>query len=231
MSKNRQLVKNILINGEKIEYKLTRRKGMRSIRLRLDESGVVLASAPYQVAESFIEETIKEHWADLSAGRSRQGEARKRWEKFVASRLEAVPDWTVKHYGDDIVAGRPYEAGSIFNGMPLVSSRIEFQNLFWNAYEIFSRDHQIKINDISMRKMKSRWGSCRPGTGKLTFNLLLLYVPKECARYVIFHELCHYLELNHSKRFWAHVAEYVPSYKEIEKKLNEYGKILIDRVK
>ena len=62
----------------------------------------------------------------------------------------------------------------------------------------------------------------------MTFNVLLLYVPEECARYVIYHELCHYLELNHSARFWAYVAEYVPDYKRIEKEMNEYGKILID---
>ncbi len=221
----------IEINGEKKEYVLTRRKGMKSIRFRLDENGVILVSAPYQVSVSFIEKVLIEHGDELIAGRKRVDEAHKRWEQFVAERLKDVPDWTIKQYGEDIVAGKPYEAGSIFNGMPIVSTQIEFQNLFWNAYGIFRRDYQIKINDISVRKMKSRWGSCRPKVGRLTFNLLLLYVPRECAEYVIYHELCHYLELNHSKRFWAHVAEYVPDYKAIEKKLNEYGKILIDHVK
>ena len=64
----------IEINGEKKEYVLTRRKGMKSIRFRLDENGVILVSAPYQVSVSFIEKVLIEHGDELIAGRKRVDE-------------------------------------------------------------------------------------------------------------------------------------------------------------
>lgn len=218
----------IEINGEKNEYMITRRKGMKSIRLRIGDDGVIMVSAPYGVSTAYIEKLIRENNSGLQKGKKRTDEAHQRWEKFVSERLNDVPDWTVKHYGDDIVSGKPYEPGSIYNGLPLVTTRIAFQNMFWKAYKVFSDDHPVYVTGVTLRKMKTRWGSCRPGAGRMTFNILLLYVPEECARYVIYHELCHYLELNHSSRFWAQVAEYVPDYRKIEKKMNEYGRILID---
>lgn len=38
-------------------------------------------------------------------------------------------------------------------------------------------------------------------------------VPEEAFRYLILHELAHFLEANHSPRFWAHVARFCPDYK------------------
>lgn len=218
----------IEINGAKTEYKIIRRKGMKSIRIRLGEDGILRVSAPYGVTTAFIEKLIRENNDDIQQGKKKTDEAHQKWERFVQDKMSEVPDWTIKHFGDDIVSGRLYEPGSIFNGLPLVSTQIEFQNMFWKAYKAFNADHPIFVTGVTLRKMKSRWGSCRPSTGRMTFNLLLLYVPEECARYVIYHELCHYLELNHSKRFWAHVAEYVPDYRRIEKEMNEFGRILID---
>ena len=219
---------HIEINGKNIEYTLTRRKGMKSIRIRLGEDGALCVSAPYGVSKAYIDDLIRKNIGSLEQGKKQTDEAHKRWEKFVQDKLREVPDWTVKRYGDDIVAGRPYEKGSVFNGLPLVTTQLEFQNMFWKAYKIFNADHPIFVTGVTLRKMKSRWGSCRPKAGRMTFNLLLLYVPEECARYVIYHEFCHYLELNHSRHFWAHVAEYVPDYRRIEKEMNEYGRILID---
>jgi predicted metal-dependent hydrolase len=218
----------IEINGEKKEYVLTRRKGMKSIRFRLDENGVILVSAPYRVSVSFIENVMKEHGAELIAGRQHIDEAHKRWEQFVREKLKDVPDWQIKDIYGDIVAGDPFEKDSIFNGMSLVSTRIEFQNMFFNALKIFREEHAAPVTSLTFQHMVSRWGSCRPKTGRMTFNLLLLYVPKDCAEYVIYHELCHFLVPNHSKQFWAYVAGYVPDYKRIEKELNDYGKILIE---
>ncbi|MCI7468508.1 MAG: M48 family metallopeptidase [Lachnospiraceae bacterium] len=218
----------IEIDDQKIDYSLIRRRGMKSIRMKINEDGMLVVSAPYGVSKAYIEELIRKNAATLSQGKKQSDEAHKRWEDFVHEKMKDVPDWTIKQYGDDIVAGKPFEAGSIYNGLPIVTTQIAFQNMFWDAYKKFNKDHPIFVTGVTIRKMKSRWGSCRPTAGKMTFNVLLLYVPEECARYVIYHELCHYLELNHSARFWAHVAEYVPDYKRIEKEMNKYGRILID---
>lgn len=211
-----------------IKYTLIRRRGMKSIRMKIDDDGKLIVSAPYGVPKAYIEDLIRKNANDLYQEKKSSDDAGKRWESFVKEKIKDVPDWTVKHYGDDIVAGTPFEKGSIFNGLPIVMTQIDFQNMFWDVYRKFDADHTVFVTGVTLRKMTSRWGSCRPKTGKMTFNLLLLYVPEECARYVIYHEFCHFLELNHSARFWAYVAEYVPDYKRIEKEMNEYGRILID---
>ena len=218
----------ININGKMSGYSLICRRGMKSIRMKIDADGLLVVSAPYGVSKAYIEELIRKNEGKLLQGKKQSDEAHQRWENFVHEKMKDLPDWTIKQYGEDIVAGKPFEEGSIFNGLPIVTTQIAFQNMFWDAYKRFNAAHPIFVTGVTIRKMKSRWGSCRPHTGKMTFNVLLLYVPEECARYVIYHELCHYLELNHSARFWAYVAEYVPDYKRIEKEMNEYGKILID---
>ena len=75
---------------------------------------------------------------------------------------------------------------------------------------------------VTFRTMSTRWGVCTPSTGKLTFNYNLFEAPEELIAYVVVHELAHFLEANHSERFWAHVADIMPDYKIRRKTLREY---------
>ena len=224
-------MKEIEINGEKRKYILTRRSGMKSVRIRLRENGVFAVSAPYGETVDFIENLIRKSSKDLKDQLKNTDEAHQRWKQFVREKIKDVPDWQIKSCFDDIVAGEPFEKGSIYNGMPLITTRIEFQNMFFKALKVFKETHYAHVTGLTLQPMVSRWGSCRPKTGRMTLNLLLLYVPKECAEYVIYHELCHFLQPDHSKQFWAYVAEYVPDYKRIKRELDDYGKILIEHVK
>ena len=55
-------------------------------------------------------------------------------------------------------------------------------------------------------------------------------VPEEVLDYVVVHELCHRLEMNHSPRFWSEVEKIFPDYRAREKWLRENGKLLIRQV-
>ncbi len=79
---------------------------------------------------------------------------------------------------------------------------------------------------ITIRRQRTRWGSCSD-KGNLSFNCLLMKVPERVLDYVVVHELCHRLEMNHSPRFWANVERVLPDYKASEKWLKENGKALI----
>jgi len=62
--------------------------------------------------------------------------------------------------------------------------------------------HGFKYSAVKIRKSKSRWGSCSTkGTISLSFYLLLL--PEHLVEYVLLHELCHTVQMNHSPAFWA----------------------------
>lgn len=79
---------------------------------------------------------------------------------------------------------------------------------------------------ITIRHQRSKWGSCS-AKGNLNFNCLLMLVPAEVREYVLVHELCHRLEMNHSARFWGHVARILPDYRERAAWLRRHGNALI----
>ncbi len=87
----------------------------------------------------------------------------------------------------------------------------------------------VKYNRITIRNQVSRWGSCS-GKGNLNFNCLLMLCPEEIRDYVVIHELCHLIELNHSPKFWDKVSLFCPDYKIHRKWLKENGHELIERL-
>ena len=70
----------------------------------------------------------------------------------------------------------------------------------------------FKFTEIRISHNKSSWGACSK-KGVLYFNWLLIFVPLETLYYVIVHEMCHLLEMNHSPRFWNLVSTLCPDYK------------------
>lgn len=88
---------------------------------------------------------------------------------------------------------------------------------------------QVSYGRITLRSQKTRWGSCS-GKGNLNFNCLLMQTPPEVRDYVVVHELCHLLEMNHSPRFWALVEGVLPDYRNRRQWLKLQGRALIARL-
>jgi predicted metal-dependent hydrolase len=73
--------------------------------------------------------------------------------------------------------------------------------------------HGFRYERVSIRQQRTRWGSCsRKGT--ISLNAKLLLMPGAAADYVLLHELCHTVQMNHSARFWALVEKHDPEYKK-----------------
>ncbi len=87
----------------------------------------------------------------------------------------------------------------------------------------------VKYNKITIRKQRTRWGSCS-GNKNLNFNCLLVLTPIEVLDSVIVHELCHLKEMNHSKRFYDEVLKAYPDYYKYHNFLKEKGQALINRL-
>lgn len=87
----------------------------------------------------------------------------------------------------------------------------------------------VTYGRVTIRSQKTRWGSCS-AKGDLNFNCLLMLCPPEVVDYVVVHELCHRLEMNHSPRFWAQVGRVLPDFAASRVWLRDRGQRLIERL-
>lgn len=74
---------------------------------------------------------------------------------------------------------------------------------------------------ISIRKMKSRWGSCLQQKKEIILNRELIKAPKYCIQYVILHELVHLIYKDHNKEFYDFLYALMPDWKERKRILDE----------
>ncbi len=74
--------------------------------------------------------------------------------------------------------------------------------------------------EVIIKPLKARWGSCSHD-GRITLNLALINMPKACIDYVIVHELCHLVEHNHGRQFYALLERVMPDWQARRKRLNE----------
>ena len=90
----------------------------------------------------------------------------------------------------------------------IVSERVEY----------FAGIIGVEYGRITIRRQKTRWGSCS-AKGNLNFNCMLATLPPELVDYVVVHELCHLKQMNHSPAFWNEVSKILPDYKQLRKQL------------
>jgi len=75
---------------------------------------------------------------------------------------------------------------------------------------------------ISVNGAERRWGSCS-SAHHLHFSWRLLMCPADWIDYVVVHELCHTVEMNHSARFWTQVESCVSDWRRIRREMNRTG--------
>jgi predicted metal-dependent hydrolase len=85
-----------------------------------------------------------------------------------------------------------------------------------------SNKENLLFSKIKISNNKRSWGSCS-SNGVLSFNWRLIFVSYEVLYYVVVHEVCHLLEMNHSQRFWSLVSDLCPDYKMHKLWLKENG--------
>lgn len=85
----------------------------------------------------------------------------------------------------------------------------------------WSQIYSIQPGRISIRKQKTRWGSCSRA-GNLSFNYRLGFLPLHHVDYIVIHELCHIQEHNHSQAFWELVSRACPNWKTLRAELRSY---------
>ena len=78
----------------------------------------------------------------------------------------------------------------------------------------------VIVNDVRIKKMKTRWGSCNAGAGRIWLNLELVKKPPSCLAYILVHEMAHFLERHHNERFRALMDALMPQWRLYKDELN-----------
>ena len=234
------MIKEIVLNGKRIEYEL-QRKDVKNINLRIKSDRTIFVSANTRISERIIEEFIESksvyilkalaHYEELAkyAPKPKQfvdGETfrilghdrRLKVVEAKKSKVECDESYitlTVKNADD-------YEMKKKLMDKWLVSiCKDTIQSLCDAIYPKFQK-YGVEYPVIRYRNMVSRWGSCQPKRCVLTFNFALVEAPISCIEYVVVHEFTHFLQPNHSKKFYQQLAMFMPDWEE-RKKILEKG--------
>jgi len=85
-----------------------------------------------------------------------------------------------------------------------------------------SEEMRIPIQRVVIRCQKTRWGSYS-SKGTVSLNAQLLFIPRRVTQYVLIHEICHAVHLNHSAAYWRLVRQWEPSADQLRSELREAG--------
>lgn len=89
------------------------------------------------------------------------------------------------------------------------------KSLVEKSIQTFQSNFKVKPSSIRISDSNTNWGTC-DSKRQLTFNWKLAMAPKNVIDYVVVHEMCHMVHLNHDRSFWRLVGKIIPEYKERE---------------
>lgn len=78
----------------------------------------------------------------------------------------------------------------------------------------------LPYRTTAVRSQKTLWGSCSRNRN-ISLNYKLLFLEPQVVEYVLLHELCHTVHMNHSAKFWRLVSKFEPNYQVLDKSLNQ----------
>lgn len=220
-----------------MNYKLIKSK-RKTISIIIDKDAEVIVKAPHSVSKRYIDDYVlsKRDWI----------------EKNVVKMSELAVMRQPKNYdGGEVfmVFGKEYTMciSSVDDEIKVIEDKIFFPNKFLsnpkehmiNWYKSIAKNYlterTLKIGDqinlkptsIKVTKADKRWGSCS-SKKNINYSYKLIMANEMAIDYVIIHELCHLLYMNHSKQFWDVVFSIMPDYKAHKKylKTNEFKFIL-----
>lgn len=217
----------ILPNGRGLSYELTRKR-VKNVNFRAKEDGIIHVSANPRVTVKEIEDFLIQR-ADFFFNAFDKLRER---EKKSSVNMESVR-WLGREYPVRIIQNSREIA--VFDED---ECRV-FTRFFDNKEYILaivqrtvnSRFLELcrEINDevraelaanrlsapptqITIKDMKSRWGSCSYTRGHISINSRLAAYPRETVKSVFWHEYAHYWHHDHSRAFYAFLEQYYPEY-------------------
>lgn len=219
---------------------LVTRKRVKNINFRIGSDGVVRMSIPAYVSRAEAERVAQERRAWFEAHLSqveehkaeraktepqewRTGEALMVWGKPTPLRVVGADETFVpcELVGDELVIR---DGGDRWWRVTAVEQWLERQ-LVDRINELLPRcvlAISAAPTSLTVRRMKTRWGSCTPSNGRIRMNTALAECPPECTEMVLLHELCHLHVRNHGPEFQALMDLHCPGWRVTQRWLDEH---------
>ena len=231
------MLRTVEADGKSIDY-ILERKPVKNINLRIRPDKSVYVSAPKDVTAKMVDAFVVEKSAYIF----RAIKKFKDKERFDASENSFVDGETVLLFGRNLRLKVRYATRNkvesdesyitlyvkdtkdtetkkrILETWIKKKCRDEITGICKKVYPKVKK-YGVAFPDIQLREMVSRWGSCSPKKGFVTFNTALVSKPVSCIEYVVTHEFTHFLYPNHSKKFYQQLAAFMPDWEERKKRL------------
>ncbi|MCI6438368.1 M48 family metallopeptidase [Fibrobacter sp.] len=231
------MLRTVEADGNAISYTLER-KPVKNINLRIRADQCVYVSAPKDVAAKMVDAFVVEKSAYILRALKKFKDKNRE----TVSENKFVNGETVKFLGRNLrlkvknASRSKVESDESY--VTLYVKDVQDADLKKRVLETWLRKkckdeitaickkvypqvkkYGIAFPEIQLREMVSRWGSCSPKKGFMTFNTALIAMPVSCIEYVVTHEFTHFLYPNHSKKFYQQLATFMPDWEERKKRL------------
>lgn len=213
-----------LPDGREIKYELTRKR-VKNVNMRIKADGTVYVSANTRVSIKRIEEILTER-TDYILNAVKHLQEREQRSEITAQSMrwlgKEYPVRIIRNFSERVVleenelrvfTAHPEEAQQKLSEWAVTnfSALVEELNAEVRTM-LISRNFKPPATRISIKDMKTRWGSCSYTRGHISINLRLMAYPRETVLSVLWHEYAHYWHHDHSERFYAFLCEHYPEY-------------------
>lgn len=206
------------LDGQIVNVTITR-KNNKNMYLRVKYDGIHIYCnylVPKRMILNFIYANKDSILEELE--RSKRKEKKKEEFYYLGNRYDVIVSDTVskiEFYGNRVfVKNKTYLKTFLSHECERVfKERLDF------CYDLFEED--IPYPNLVIGKMTRKWGYCNKRQKLVKLNSELIKYSIDEIDYVIIHELCHFLEFNHSRNFWRYVKKYKPDYKKNQETFKE----------
>lgn len=208
-----------------------RRRGTQRLTIRMTEDGVRVSTppwAPYRSALAFVESKrgwIQSHQKPIQLFKPESRIGKYHQLAFVPT---DIPKATVRVTDTRIIVRIPAQSTYDEPANQTVAKRgitkaliAEGRQLLPQRLQAIAQKHGFTYTGVTIRQLKSRWGSCS-SLNHITLNCYLMQLPWKHIDYVLIHELAHTQVHAHDERFWKVVTDILPESKQIRREMRDF---------
>ncbi|WP_405174038.1 M48 family metallopeptidase [Paenibacillus sp. FSL H8-0260] len=211
-------------DNQVIEFNVQYGNG-KKISIHIDSSGRITLKVPKKTSEETIKSVVERN-GKMIVEKLQSLEAARETPKMIRA---------YEDEGKFLYLGKYYSLHELIETAELREEQLQLKlkkfyfssckKLIGERITRYQTQLRVKPKSIEIVESRTKWGSCSSDK-KLTFNYRLAMAPVEVIDYVIIHELCHLLHMNHDRSFWRRVGSLMPDYKEKEEYLARYGRAM-----